>query len=128
MDKTTNSLNWFEIPATDINRAKKFYESIFGIKMMDMSGMPEMKMASFPAEAGSGKANGCLAQSPNHKPSMDGVVIYLNANPKIQDVIERIEKSGGKVLMPRTHIGEGIGYMSFFLDTEGNRVGLHANE
>src|SRR2546423_11070652 len=127
MDKTTNSLNWFEIPATDINRAKKFYESIFDLKMMDMPEMPGIKMVSFPADAKSGKANGCLAHSNNHKPSMDGVIIYLNANPKIQEVIDRIDKAGGKMLMPKTHIGEGIGYMAFFMDTEGNKLGLHAN-
>ena len=57
MDKTTNSLNWFEIPATDIARAKKFYETIFNIRMQDMNEMMGMKMVGFPAEMGSGKAN-----------------------------------------------------------------------
>jgi len=126
MDKTTNSLNWFEIPALDITRAKKFYETIFNISMMDMPEMMGMKMAGFPAEMGSGKANGALAQSPMHKPSQDGVVIYLNANPDIDAVINRIEGAGGKILMPKTAIGKDIGSMAFFADTEGNKLGLHA--
>jgi predicted enzyme related to lactoylglutathione lyase len=126
MDKTSNSLNWFEIPVLDISRAKKFYETIFDIQMMDMPEMMGMKMAGFPADMGSGKANGGLAQSAMHKPSMEGVVIYLNANPDISAVVNRIEGAGGKILMPVTTISKDIGSMAFFTDTEGNKMGLHA--
>jgi predicted enzyme related to lactoylglutathione lyase len=126
MEKTANALNWFEIPAKDITRAKKFYESIFNIKMEDMPEMMGMKMSSFPADMGNGKVSGALAQSTNHKPSTDGAVVYLNANPSIQTVIDRIESNGGKVVMPKTQISPEIGCMAFFVDTEGNRVGLHA--
>ncbi len=126
MDKNSNSLNWFEIPAIDIARATKFYKTIFDIEMMPMPEMMGMKMSGFPMEMGSGKANGGLAQSPQHKPSMDGAVIYLNADPDIQKVIDRVEKANGKVLMPRTQISPEIGYMAFIADTEGNKIGLHA--
>ena len=126
MEKTANALNWFEIPAKDITRAKKFYESIFNVQMADMPEMMGMKMTGFPAEMGNGKVSGALAQSQMHKPSTDGAVVYLNANPSIQNVIERIEKNGGKVVMPKTQISPEIGYMAFFTDTEGNKVGLHA--
>ncbi len=125
MDTKANSLNWFEIPATDINRAKGFYENIFGIKM-EMMEMAGMKMAGFPGEPGSGKAYGCLAQSPNHKPSLEGSVIYLNANPAMDNVLAKIEKAGGKVVMPKTKISDQIGNMAFFIDTEGNKVALHS--
>lgn len=128
MDKNSNSLNWFEIPALDIARAAKFYETIFEIKMEQMQEMMGMKMAGFPADMGNGKASGALVQSQQHKPSMDGCVIYLNANPKIQTVIDRIEKAKGKVLMPKTQISPEIGYMAFFVDTEGNKVALHAQD
>jgi predicted enzyme related to lactoylglutathione lyase len=126
MDKNSNSLNWFEIPAADIKRAKKFYETIFSMEMQDMGEMMGMKMVGFPSDMGNGKASGGLAQSTMHKPSADGAVVYLNANPSINAVVERIEKAGGKVVMPRTQISPEIGYMAFFTDTEGNRVGLHA--
>lgn len=126
MDKNTNALNWFEIPAADIARATKFYETIFGIKMDTMPDMMGMKMTSFPSEMGNGKVAGGLAQSPNHKPAMDGAVIYLNANPSIDAVISKIEQAGGKVVMPKMQISPEIGYMAFFTDTEGNRIGLHA--
>jgi hypothetical protein len=123
---TTNSLNWFELPATDLARARKFYETILDIQLdeMEMSGM---KMAFFPgSDATDGKVRGGLVQGEWHKPSMDGAVVYLNANPSIQTVLDRIEPAGGKILMPRTQISENIGYMAFFVDTEGNRVALHA--
>ncbi len=121
----TNALNWFDIPVTDTARAKKFYETILNIRM-ETNAMMSMEMTMFPDTSSSGKVSGALVKSDYHKPSADGVVIYLNANPAIQDVIERIEPAGGKILMPRTLISEEIGVMAYFMDTEGNRVGLHA--
>ncbi len=126
MDKTTNALNWFEIPATDITRAKKFYGTVFGVEMQDMGEMMGMKMVSFPSEMGNGKASGALVQGDMYKPSQDGAVIYLNANPKIQEVVDRIESAGGKVIRPATQISPEIGYMALFIDSEGNRVALHS--
>lgn len=125
MDKNTNSLNWFEIPATDIKRAKNFYEKVFSIKMDDMGEMMGMKMVGFPGEMGNGKVNGSLVQSQMHKPSKEGAVVYLNANPSIQAVIDRIEPAGGKVVMPKTQISPEIGWMAFFIDSEGNKVAVH---
>jgi uncharacterized protein len=93
---------------------------------MQVDNMMGMKMAFFPMAMGSGKASGALVQSDFHKPSMDGSIIYLNANPDMTDILNRIETEGGKVLMPKTHITQDIGYMAFFTDTEGNRVALHS--
>lgn len=125
MDKTTNSLNWFEIPVTDIKRAKKFYETLFSIEMEENE-MMGMKMAFFPMDMGSGKASGALVQGENYNPSMDGTIIYLNANPDMQPILDKIENAGGNIVMSKTEIGEDIGYMAFFADTEGNRVALHS--
>lgn len=126
MDATTNALNWFEIPATDITRAKSFYETIFGIEMQQVE-MMGMHMAMFPTDGMSGKVGGGLVQSEMHVPSAEGAVIYLNGNPDLAAVLEKIESAGGQVVMPKTHIDEETGYMAFFLDTEGNKVGLHSN-
>ena len=125
MDANANNLNWFEIPVTDLSRAKSFYESIFEITINEME-MGDMKMASFPYDPGSGKASGGIAQSSMHKPSADGSIIYLNANPSMDAIVGRIEGAGGKVVMPKTQITPEIGYMAFFMDTEGNKVGLHS--
>ena len=125
MNKETNSLNWFEIPVLDMQRAKHFYQVVFGIHMDDMS-MPGMEMAGFPMEMGSGKASGALVKSDYSKPSIDGVLIYLNANPDMADVLDRILSEGGQIVMPKTLITPEIGYMANFIDTEGNRIALHS--
>jgi predicted enzyme related to lactoylglutathione lyase len=125
MNKETNSLNWFEIPVTDMQRAKHFYQVAFGIHMEDMS-MPGMEMAGFPMEMGSGKASGALVKSDYGKPSIEGVLIYLNANPDMADVLDRILSEGGQIVMPKTLITPEIGYMANFIDTEGNRIALHS--
>lgn len=126
MDKNANSINWFEIPAVDLPRAKKFYEAVFNCQLEDYPEMMGMKMSGFPSDPGSGKAHGALVQSQMHKPSQDGAVVYLNANPNIQEVVDRIETAGGKVIVPKTQISPEIGYMAFFIDTEGNKMAVHA--
>ena len=125
MDTTTNSMNWFEIPVRDMARAKHFYQVIFSIHMDEME-MMGMTMAGFPGEPGSGKVSGALVQSENHIPSADGAVLYMNANPDMTTVLEKIEQAGGHIVMPKTVITPEIGYMAFFIDTEGNKVGLHS--
>ena len=125
MTSKENSLNWFEISISDINRAKRFYESIFEIKM-ETQNMMGMEMASFPYEPGTGKASGALVQSSMHQPSGEGVKLYLNGNPDLSSVLSKVEAAGGKVQMPKTNIGDDIGFMAFFTDTEGNTIGLHS--
>jgi predicted enzyme related to lactoylglutathione lyase len=62
-----------------------------------------------------------------HKPSgTDGVLIYLNGNPDVQNVLDKVEKAGGKIMVPKTEISPEYGFMGVFLDTEGNRIGLHS--
>src|ERR1700759_4115762 len=121
MDANTNSLNWFEIPVEDLQRAKHFYQVAFGIHLEETE-MMGMHMAAFPFDAGNGKVAGALVKSDFHRPSLDGVIIYLNADPDLEPVLERIEQEHGRVLMPKTLINEQIGYLAFFTDTEGNRV------
>ncbi len=125
MSADTNAINWFEIPVTDITRARNFYQSIFEIQMEEME-MDGMKYAMFPFNPMKGKIAGGLAQSPMHVPSATGSIIYLNANPDLQHVLDRIESAGGKITMPKTSIGQN-GFMAFFTDTEGNTMALHSN-
>ncbi|MDB5155003.1 MAG: Glyoxalase-like domain protein [Mucilaginibacter sp.] len=127
MDGTVNILNWFEISVNDIARAKKFYETIFSTKMEETE-MMGMKMAFFPADVMNGNVSGGLVQGPMHKPSADGAKIYFNGNPDLDVALSKIEAAGGKVTMPKTKITDDIGYMAFFIDTEGNGVALHSNK
>jgi predicted enzyme related to lactoylglutathione lyase len=127
MTSKENALNWFEISVSDINRAKKFYETIFGISM-EIQNMMGMEMATFPYEPGSGKASGALVKSQMHKPSGDGVKLYLNGNPDLSQALSKVEQAGGKVAMPKTKIGDDIGFMAFLVDTEGNTIALHSQK
>ena len=118
-----NAINWFEIPATDFDRAVTFYESLLQTQLNRMlfDGTPN---ALFPyAEAGVG---GAVVDAPYAKPSVDGAVVYLNAqNMSILDeALKRAESLGGRIVMPKTDLGD-VGYMALLIDTEGNRVGLH---
>ncbi len=126
MTAKENALNWFEIPAADISRAKKFYETIFGIQMPEQE-MMGMKMAFFPTEDMNGKVSGGLVQGDSRKPSTEGARIFLNGNPDLSNALSKIEKTGGKVLIPKTKISDEIGYFAVFSDTEGNTVSLHSN-
>lgn len=127
MDNTTNALNWFEIPVLDMPRAKHFYQVAFGIHMEEME-MDGILMAGFPGDPGSGKVSGALVKSEYQKPSADGVTIYLNANPDMTDILQRIEAEGAQIIMGKTQITPEIGYMAFFIDTEGNKVALHSQQ
>jgi len=126
MDTTANALNWFEISVTDMARAKKFYEEVFGIEM-ELQEMMGMKMAYFPADMMNGKVGGGLVEGPYHKPSAEGAKIYLNGNPDLAIALGKVEAAGGQVTMPKTKISDEIGYMAFFVDTEGNGVAMHSN-
>lgn len=116
-----NAINWFEIPVSDIDRAKKFYGTIFDIQMIDMN-MGEHKMAMFPSEG----LSGALVMTEGFKPSMDGTLIYLAAGEDLTGVMNKIEGAGGKILQPRTKVTDEIGYIAIFADTEGNKVAIHS--
>jgi len=121
-----NAISWFEIPATDIDRAQKFYEAVFNIQLqaMDFQGI---KMRMFPLDDPMKGVGGAVVDTNGfHKPSAtDGPLIYLNGNPDVQIFLDRIEKAGGKILVPKTTISDEYGDMAVFLDSEGNRIALH---
>jgi len=126
METTANAINWFEIPVSDIERAREFYEGIFDMDMVPMEEMMGMEMMGFPIAMASGKVGGAIVRSDFHEPSEQGAVLYLNANPNLQLIVDRVEDFGGEVLMPPTEISPEIGFMAFIMDTEGNKIGLHA--
>ncbi len=117
-------LNWFEIAVSDFDRAQKFYETIFGFTMQSMN--MGVKMGFFPADEG--KVSGAICYGPDYKPSADGALIYLNANPDLNDVLNKVEAAGGKILQAKKQITPEYGYMALFIDSEGNRMALHSNK
>ncbi|MEO7924784.1 MAG: VOC family protein [Chitinophagaceae bacterium] len=122
-----NAISWFEIGTTDLARATKFYETIFGVSLIPMD-LPNIKMRMFPIDDMMKGIGGALVDSGGfHKPSAtDGPLIYLNGNPDVQKVLDKVEAAGGKIMVPKTEISPEYGFMAVFIDTEGNRIGLHS--
>jgi uncharacterized protein len=121
-----NAISWFEIPATNLNRAQKFYETIFGISMTALD-LPNIKMRMFPLEDMMGVGGALVDSGGFHKPSAtDGPLIYLNANPDVQNILDKVEAAGGKIMVPKTEISPDYGYMAVIIDTEGNRIAFHS--
>ncbi|RMH70498.1 MAG: VOC family protein [Gemmatimonadetes bacterium] len=119
-----NVINWFEIPVDDLDRAAAFYEAIFEYDSMYRMEMGGGQMAFFPME-GEG-VGGALTQHEMMRPSPHGVLVYLNAGDDLAPILGRVEDAGGKIVMPKTQVTEEIGYIAMFIDTEGNRIGLHS--
>jgi predicted enzyme related to lactoylglutathione lyase len=122
-----NAISWFEIGTTDLDRATKFYETIFGLKLTALD-LPNIKMRMFPLDDMMNDVGGAIVFSGGfHKPSAtEGPLIYLNANPDVQIVLDKVEAAGGKILVPKTEISPEYGFIAVIIDTEGNRIGLHS--
>ncbi|HPT20117.1 MAG TPA: VOC family protein [Methanothrix sp.] len=121
-----NIVGWFEIPVLDMDRAVRFYETVFEIKL-DRRQLGPLEMAWFPWVEGGMGSSGSLVRSEFHKPSDEGVRIYFTAfSGDVAVEAGRVAAAGGEVLMPRTQISEDIGYMAVVRDTEGNRICLHS--
>ena len=122
-----NAISWFERPATDLARATKFYETIFGVSLIVMD-MPNIKMRMFPLDDMMTQVGGAVVDSGGfHRPSAtEGPLIYLNGNPDLQAILDKVEAAGGKVVVPKTEISPEYGFMAIIIDTEGNRIGLHS--
>jgi predicted enzyme related to lactoylglutathione lyase len=123
MAQSKNFGVWFEIPAQNLARAKRFYEEVFATKLADET-MGPARMAVFP-HAGEA-VSGCVIAGEGYAPSRDGAVVYLNAGPDLAQPLARVERAGGKVLVGKTLINAAIGYYAHVQDTEGNRVGFHS--
>lgn len=115
---------WFEIPATDLDRAAKFYGEVFGQSFKRETFGPDMVMEIF--EAPEGAIKGALVHSPNHRPSADGSLVYLNGGADLADPLSRVEAAGGQIRVAKTKISDTCGSFAVFVDSEGNRVGLYS--
>jgi len=121
-----NAISWFEIAVTDIERASKFYGSVLNVEIQRMD-METMKYAMFPYDNDNNGVGGGLVEMEGFKPSAEGPTLYLNGGDDLSDPLSRVEAAGGKIIMPKTDIGEN-GFMAQFIDTEGNRMALHSSK
>ena len=121
-----NPVNWFEIPVSDIDRAKAFYDQVFeiDIQIVDLDGT---MMGFFPGDVSKSGATGSLMQHESYTPSHQGTLVYL-ACEDLKHELSRVESAGGKILRDKTMISPQHGFMGVMEDTEGNRVALHSNE
>ena len=114
-------ISWVEIPATDMDRAVKFYNALLGLNLEILDFGAE-KMACFPGD------EGAISQSPGFSPSKDGVLLSLNVGDGLEEALITIKKQGGSIVKPKTKIeAEGRGYFALFIDSEGNKVGLYGD-
>lgn len=118
-----NLINWFEIPAADFSRAVGFYKSILELEIQETE-MFGTKMGFFPSDGKN--VSGAIVCGSEYKPSMDGATLYLNGGENLQVILDRVEKNGGKVIVPKTQISPEMGYFALFIDTEGNKLALHS--
>ncbi len=117
----SNAVTWFEIPTVSIERAASFYETVLNVTLRPWPGSEPCRM--FPT--GDGGVGGCLIERADQKSVANGTLIYLNVDGKLDQVVERAQLNGGKLLVPRTAIDGGFGFYAVITDSEGNHVGLH---
>ena len=129
MDKQHNIVGWFEIPVSNMERAIKFYESLFGVKLTRET-MGGIDMAWFPGNMEGPGASGSLVYSPQaYTPSKDGTLVYFSSQyGDVAKELSKVKDLGGKILQPKTLITDDIGYMAICLDSEGNRIALHSQK
>ena len=119
-----NMVGWFEIPVSDMDRAKAFYEKVFKIKLniVDFGGL---LMGWFPSRGEAQGATGTLIKQESYIPSKEGTLVYFGCDD-VQNELNRVVAAGGKIYQKKTQISPEHGCMGVFIDTEGNRVALHS--
>jgi predicted enzyme related to lactoylglutathione lyase len=115
-----NAINWFELFVSDLPRAQSFYEKVLATKLRAEQFNGEAN-AIFPDDG----LKGSLVKREGRKPSAEGALVYINCNGALDAALGRVEKAGGRIVVPKTDIG-GPGFIAIVADTEGNAVGLHS--
>lgn len=120
-----NPVGWFDLHVANLDRAKKFYQTVFNIKLTDAP-VEWGKQSFFPFSPESLDITGALVEKTDFVPNGNNTIIYFETEDNISEE-QRIEKAGGKVVKPKMNIGE-FGFISILIDTEGNTVGLHSRK
>lgn len=126
MEVPKHAINWFEIPVADFDRAKKFYETIFDYEMPENQ-MGAARMGFLLYDFKGGGRGGAIVHQPGfHTPSKTGTLVYLNCEPDLQYVLDRVTAAGGSITHLKSEVAPGLGFWALIEDTEGNRVALHS--
>lgn len=120
---THNPVIWFEIYVQDMNRAKKFYESVFLVKLERLN-TPGIEMWSFPMQMNQVGIAGSLVKMEGAPSGGNSTIVYFACTDCAVEE-DRATKHGGEIQKRKMSIGE-YGYISLVYDTEGNMIGLHS--
>jgi uncharacterized protein len=122
--KRASAVAWFEIPSRDLNRAKRFYETILDCTMKsDDFESKDEEICIFPSEQTG--VSGALVKRNFQRPGSDGTMVYLSCDGRLDAVLSKVVEAGGRVIVPRTLVPGGHGAFACMRDSEGNHVGLH---
>jgi predicted enzyme related to lactoylglutathione lyase len=121
----TNAISWFQIPVINFERAVKFYSTVLSGEFTKTKTMGA-EVAIFPYDRETDAVGGALYCGPGFVPGTNGSTVLLNAGDDLTVVLSKIEMAGGKIIFQKTPINKGSGFVAFFIDTEGNRIGLHS--
>jgi predicted enzyme related to lactoylglutathione lyase len=124
-----NPVDFFEIPVSDMERAIKFYNSVFEINLSHIVLGP-LEMALFPGENKNEGTTGSLVKHKEfYKPSSGGILLYFTApSGDLSEELSRVEMAGGKVVIKKRLVSDDFGYMALINDSEGNRIALHSKK
>jgi uncharacterized protein len=123
--KTVNPVGWFDITVSNLSRAKKFYETVFNIQLIDFPA-EWGKQSAFPSERGGENTSGALVEKEDRVASGNNTIVYFETSDCVAEE-NRVVKAGGKILNPKMAIG-AFGFISIITDTEGNTIGLHSQK
>lgn len=118
-----NAINWFEIPAANLERACSFYGNVLGIEVHKQEIMG-LNMGFL--HNGQDGVGGAVVQGEGYVPTEEGSLIYLNGGDDLSNPLAKVESAGGTVVLPKTQISDEVGYMAIIKDSEGNRIALHS--
>jgi len=116
-NRTSASIVWFEIPADDAGRAKKFYSQLFGWKINKFPDMDDY----WHIDTGGGDDTPDGGMMKRKHPGQ-GITNYI-AVASVEAASAKIEKLGGKICMPKTAVPE-MGYFAICQDTESNMFAI----
>ena len=118
-----NAINWFEIPAANLDRACTFYGNVLGIEVhkQDIQGLTMGFLHN-----GQDGVGGAVVEGEGYVPTEAGALVYLNGGDDLSEPLGRVESAGGSVVLPKTKISDEVGFFAIFKDSEGNRIALHS--
>jgi hypothetical protein len=117
-----NTIVWADIPVTDMDRARKFYGAVLEAEIDLMEGQTDVALLPMDEDG----ASADLVKSERATPGAGGITVYLDSKGDPEGMLERAVAAGGQVAMPVSDMGEMVGFIGFFIDSEGNRIGVHA--